>query len=212
MEGWARVEGHDRAWERRWDEAERAFYAHDAYALHDSGDELALLLPTPGEPEEWRAHGRVEASEWELRIADLSAHSVIDVRRGRAAWPRTVFRHETEQIGAIRRPRGLGRATWTLHDAGGIAVASVQESRVAKTVGRYGRELAGTALTGVATLGLAPSYERVARADFALSAGDRELGRIHGGFLLDLTADPGRDLDRRLAVAAFAAILLAERD
>ena len=54
------------------------------------------------------------------------------------------------------------------------------------------------------------SYETSPRTDFVISGHGRQLGEISYGSLLDLTGDPGRELDRRLAVAAFVSILLAE--
>jgi hypothetical protein len=49
------------------------------------------------------------------------------------------------------------------------------------------------------------------RTEFVVSGPSRRLGEIRNGSVLDLTADPGRELDRRLGLATFVAIVLAEK-
>ena len=181
MSGWASVPESDdeRAWKALWTESEERFYAHDVFSLGplQSSAEPGLRAHTPLEAivtadvqprlpdgELQGAAGEVRASEREIRIFDDTRNSVIDVRPGLGSRSRTVYRHETEPIGALQRPRLAER--WQVVDAGGALVAE-----------------------------LLPREGTIASAD------GRTLGSLVGG-VLDLVGDPGRLLDRRLALAA----------
>jgi hypothetical protein len=158
-----------------------------------------------------RPIGKVEVGEREIRVGDKGFHAVVDVRRDRAAWPRALVVRETEQIGVVERRRGVdGRPRWALLDATGDAVATVRESSFRTTLARRSLAIATWAGTTVVTLGHGPPPPRRPRTEFVVSGPSRALGVIQNGSVLDLSSDPGRELDRRLGVGAFVAIVLGE--
>jgi hypothetical protein len=194
MSGWGRVDDDtDPGWKAVLEEAEREFFGHDAYGLlwpeeeADAWSEEAtvgsILAPVAAEPNALEAIGEVRTSKREIRIGNLKFKAVVDVRRDRSPWPRRVVKHQTEQIATIRRSRGLtGRQSWSITDAAGETVATL-------TPPAYG--LGGTGLV--------------------VNVGNRQVGVIGDGPMIDLSADPGRELDRRLALAAFVSIVLTAK-
>ena len=210
MAEWARVDDSAEPWKVRWEVAERRFFGHDVYRLQSwgSGATIQALARGESQPQET---GKVKVTEREIRVGDAKFHAVVDVRRDRySRWPREVLMHETEPLGTIRRSRGWGgRPSWDLVEAEGAVVATVRESSLGRAAGRRGFKLARNAATAVLTLGNS-RYETSPRTDLVISGHTRQLGEIRDGSLLDLTGDPARELDRRLAVAAFVSILLAE--
>jgi hypothetical protein len=119
--------------------------------------------------------------------------------------------HETEPLGSIRRGRGWdARPCWDLVDADGNVVATVRERSRKAGAARWA---VGVVVWAFQTLVMFwNNSDRVSRrrADFVISRRGRDLGEIREGGVLDLTPDPDRTLDRRLAVAAFVSILVAE--
>jgi hypothetical protein len=211
MEGWARVDEVDEPWKARAEEAERRFFGHDLYRLNlwRTGGSIAALARGESKPQEL---GKVEVTEREIRIGDAQFHTVVDVRRDRySRWPRDVFAHGTGYIGTIRRRSGWGgRPSWVVVDGEGEAAAIIREASLGAAALRNAVGVAVWAVKVVVTFGNTSGRISEPRTDFLVSGAARQLGEIRGGHLLDLTADPGRELDRRLAVAAFVSILAAE--
>lgn len=132
------------------------------------------------------------------------------MRRSRASWPRIIVARETEQIGVVDRRRGRdGRPAWAILDQADEAVATVREASFGTAVARRSLSIGVSTVAALLTLGNAQPSSRP-RTEFLVSGPSRPLGEIRGGAVLDLTGDPARELDRRLAVAAFVAIVLAE--
>lgn len=213
----------DQAWKALWTESEERFYAHDVFSLDglqwSEVPVLRILTPReatapdeviatadvrPGPPDGGlqRAAGEVRASEREIRIFDDTRTSAIDVRPGLGSRSRTVYRHETEPIGALERPRLAGR--WRVVDAERALVIKLPgEGTITSADGRT----VGSLTSGVFDLARDPDrLDNLAPAASAAELLPRGKTIMVG--VLDLAGDPGRLVDRRLALAAYVSAVL----
>ena len=170
---------------------EKHFTIGDRYRVYDESEELLFYV----ERERFKAHADLHLYDDENKTKELLTikdRSLFDIN----ATMEVMEPDTDELLGSFKRKAlaSLIRRTWQILDKQGNEIGLAQEDSLIKALLR---RLLTRRLGFLAFL---------LKTDFIVKLGEREVGKfirkwtIRDRYVLDLSADPSRDFDRRLAV------------